>query len=123
MKKIIVKVVSVAYILAGLYHFINPAFYEPFFPPYLVEFGSTLNILAGVAEVGLGFFLLVEQTRKIAAYGLMAMLMAFIPAHIYMIQEAPFYLNSFYVTKKIAWLRLLVLHPFLILLVWWLRKI
>jgi uncharacterized membrane protein len=123
MKKIGLYILSVSYVLAGLYHFINPSFYEPFFPPYLIEFGSSLNVLAGLAEMVLGLLLLFETTRKLAAYLLMAMLMAFVPAHVYMIQKAPFYLGSFYVTETIAWIRLLVLHPILIIVAYWLRKI
>ncbi len=123
MKKTVLKIVATAYILAGTYHFINPSFYEPFFPPYLIEFGSSLNGLAGLSEIVLGLLLLFETTRKLAAYLLMAMLMAFVPAHVYMIQKAPFHLGSFYVTETIAWIRLLVLHPILIIVAYWLRKI
>lgn len=122
MKKIAFYALVTAYILAGFNHFINPAFYTPFFPPYLQEWTNQLNILAGVAEVFLAILLLLPSTRKFAAYGIIAMLLAFIPAHVYMIQKAPFYLGTFYVTTTIAWVRLFVLHPILIVWVWWVRK-
>jgi uncharacterized membrane protein len=111
-----------AYIFAGSYHFINPSFYQPFFPPYLQKWSNTLNILAGIAEIALAVCMIFSSTRNLAAYGLMAMLIAFIPAHIYMIQKGNFTLGNFNVTPLISWLRLLVLHPLLLLWVWWVRK-
>lgn len=122
MKKIAFYTLIAAYFFAGLYHFVNPAFYSPFFPPYLQQWTATLNILAGIAEILLAILLLFPSTKKIAIYALMAMLVAFIPAHVYMIQKAPFMLGKFHVTTTIAWVRLLVLHPILILWVWWVRK-
>lgn len=122
MKKIALYVLSIAYFFAGLNHFINPAFYTPFFPPYLQEWTAILNTLAGIAEILLAVLLLSTSTKKIAIYGLIAMLLAFIPAHVYMIQKAPFMLGTFHVTTTVAWLRLVILHPLLILWAWWLRK-
>lgn len=122
MKKIAFYTLIAAYLLAGLYHFINPSFYQPFFPAYLVQWSTELNYMAGFAEIFLAVLLLFPATKKWAVIGLIAMLIAFLPAHIYMIQKAPFMLGSFYVTTTIAWIRLLVLHPILILWVWWIRK-
>lgn len=122
MKTTALYLLIAAYIFAGSYHFINPSFYQPFFPPYLQKWSSTLNILAGIVEVALAVCMIFSSTRNMAAYGLMAMLLAFIPAHVYMIQKAPFYLGTFYVTTTIAWVRLFVLHPILIVWVWWVRK-
>ena len=74
MKKIAFYALVTAYILAGFNHFINPAFYTPFFPPYLQEWTNQLNILAGVAEVFLAILLLLPSTRNIrVCFGLLMM--------------------------------------------------
>jgi uncharacterized membrane protein len=51
----------------------------------------------------------------LSALGIIILLIALIPAHIYMIQIAPFYLGSIYVNSILAWLRL----PIQILLILW----
>lgn len=122
MKTTAIYLLIVAYIFAGSYHFINPSFYQPFFPPYLQKWSSTLNLLAGIAEIALAVCMIFSPTRNMASYGLIALLIAFIPAHIYMIQKGSFMLGSFSVTPIISWLRLLVLQPLLILWVWWVKK-
>ena len=122
MKKISLYTLISLYLIAGINHFWHPSFYQPFFPPYLQQWSATLNVLAGIAEIILAILLLFPATKKMAGYGLMAMLIAFVPAHIYMIQQAPFMLGTFYVTTTVAWIRLLVLHPILIVWVWWIRK-
>lgn len=123
MKKIMLYIMVLAYVLAGSYHFINPLFYVPFFPPYLKSYAHIFNAIAGFVEIILGILLLWNKSRSIAGYGLILMLLAFIPAHIFMIEQAPFYLGSFYVTTLTAWLRLLVVHPLLIAMILWAKKI
>lgn len=122
MKKIAFYLLITAYLLAGLYHFINPSFYQPFFPAYLAQWSTELNYMAGFAEITFAILLLFPSTKKRAAIGIILMLLAFIPAHVFMIQQAPFMLGTFHVTVTVAWLRLLVLHPILIAWAWWIRK-
>ncbi len=56
-------------------------------PPYLPwHFG--IVILSGVIEIGLGIAFLFAKTRKLAARGIIALLIAVLPAHIHMIQDA-----------------------------------
>lgn len=63
------------------------------------------------------------KTRKLAAWGIILMLTAFIPIHIDMVIRAPFLLgDSILVTPFIAWIRLVVLQPLLILWAWWYTK-
>jgi uncharacterized membrane protein len=66
--------------------------------------------------------LLPSLTRKWAAYGIIAMLIAFIPSHIYFIQ-----INScagqLCVPTWLGWARLLLIHPLLLFWAWSNRKV
>lgn len=107
---------AAAYFLAGINHFRAPEFYLPLIPDYLGH-KILLNNLSGVAEVVLGLGLIHVKSRRYAAWGIMAMLVAFLPAHIWFIQKGgcldP---NGLCVPVWVAWVRLLVVHP---LLLWW----
>ncbi len=74
-------VLSLALIAAGFNHFRDPDFYVRLIPSYL-PLPYLLNALSGVAEVGLGAGLLIERTRRLAAWGIVAMLLAFLPVHV-----------------------------------------
>jgi uncharacterized membrane protein len=74
-----------------------------------------LIYLSGMMEIVLGIMLLFSRTKKLAALFIILMLVAFLPAHIYMIQIAPFQLGKILVTPLIAWVRL----PFQLLLIGW----
>jgi uncharacterized membrane protein len=65
-----------------------------------------LIYFSGVLEIAFGILLLIKKTRKLAAVLIILMLIAFIPAHIYIIQKAPFILGKILVTPFIAWARL-----------------
>jgi uncharacterized membrane protein len=108
----------VFYLFAGYNHFVNPTFYYPIIPPYLSNWLAPINILAGIAEIVLAILLIPKSTRKTAAWGIIFMLIAFIPSHIYFIQKGSFQLGSLMVTPLVAWIRLLVIHPLLILWAW-----
>lgn len=69
--------------LAGLYHFANPAFYLRMMPPYL-PWPLTLIHLSGLFEAALGYLLLVPKYTRLAAWGLIALLVAVFPANIHM---------------------------------------
>jgi len=51
------------------------------------------------------------------------MLIAFIPAHLFMIQLGNFKIGSFQMTPMIGWVRLLVLQPLLMAWAWYLKNI
>lgn len=73
------------YILAGLNHFRIPNFYLQMIPPYLPQ-PLFLIYLSGVIEIVFGVLLFFKKTRRLAAIGIILMLMAFMPAHLYMYQ-------------------------------------
>ncbi len=56
------------YIAAGIYHFVDPAFYVKIMPPYL-PWHLELVYLSGVAEILLGALVLIPATRSLAAWG------------------------------------------------------
>ena len=82
------------YIFGGYNHFRDPAFYIPLIPPYLAAWAVELNLLSGVIEIVLALLLIPVQTRKYAGWGIVLMLIAFIPSHIYFIQKGSFSLGS-----------------------------
>lgn len=73
------------YIFAGLNHFRIPDFYQQMMPPYLPQ-PLFLIYLSGVFEIIFGVLLFFKKTRKLAAVGIILMLLAFMPAHFYMYQ-------------------------------------
>lgn len=77
---------AVFYIAAGANHFINEAFYLKIMPSYL-PWHSELVAISGIAEIVLGLGLLVNRTRRWAAYGIIALLIAVFPANIYAFQN------------------------------------
>lgn len=112
MKKISLYLLAGFYVLAGANHFVNPTFYYPLIPPYI---GSVeiINELSGVIEILLGVSVLWSKTKRVAAIGLILMLVAFIPSHIYFIQIGSCIKGGLCVPSWIGWGRLLLIHPLL----------
>ena len=74
---------GIAYAYVGVMHFLNPSFFLQIMPPYL-PYHLELVYLSGLAEIVLGIALIIPQTRKIAALGIIALLIAVFPANIYL---------------------------------------
>jgi uncharacterized membrane protein len=68
---------------SGTLHFLSPAPFLKIMPPYLPHPLALLHV-SGVAEIAGGLGLLVRQTRRAAALGLVALLVAVWPANLYM---------------------------------------
>ena len=107
-------ILGLAYILAGINHFINPAFYLGIMPPYLPWHGP-LVFLSGVAEVALGALVLVPRWSALAAWGLILLLVAVFPANLHMALNPERYPD---IAPMALWLRL-PLQGVLILWAWW----
>lgn len=73
----------VFFVLAGFNHFINTAFYLKIMPTYL-PWHLTLVYLSGIIEIVLGVLLLTRRFTRMAAWGLIALLIAVFPANIHM---------------------------------------
>jgi uncharacterized membrane protein len=111
-----------AYLAAGINHFRMPEFYLPLIPDYMGN-KMLLNTLSGIAEILLAIALIVPVTRKWAVYGIIAMLLSFLPAHIWFITEGgcldP---QGLCVPVWVAWIRLVVIHPILLYWAWYHRN-
>ena len=105
------------YLVAGLNHFWHPQAYLDLIPPYLPAH-SLLNEVSGAMEMTAALLMFFGYTRQFGAILLMAMLVAFVPAHIYMIQLHGCVSKILCVPEWVAWVRLLVLQPLLILWAW-----
>ena len=75
-------VMALFYILAGFNHLVRPAFYVAIIPPGLPD-PEWLNLLSGLAEIVLGVYLLEPRTRVLAAWGVIALLVAVFPANLH----------------------------------------
>ncbi|UYZ59864.1 DoxX family protein [Hymenobacter latericus] len=74
---------SALFVTAGIFHFAKPRPFERIVPPQLPA-PEALVAISGAAEIGLGLLLLPRATRRSAAWGLVALLVAVFPANIYM---------------------------------------
>ena len=102
---------------AGINHFIDPEFYYPLIPPYLIYL-EAINVLSGALEILFGVGLIFKSTRKYSAYLIIVMLVAFIPSHIYFIQVGGCVPNGLCIPLWVGWVRLLMIHPLMLFWVW-----
>jgi uncharacterized membrane protein len=122
LKKVSLIILVVFYLAAGANHFRDPESYIKIIPRYF-PYPKILNLLAGFFELDFAILLIFNNTRRFAAWGIILLLITFLPTHINMIGTAPIRLGSIVVTPLIAWIRLVVLQPLLILWAWWYTKI
>ncbi|MCX5741449.1 MAG: DoxX family membrane protein [Proteobacteria bacterium] len=76
-------VLTVAMVGAGLNHFVSPATYLGMMPAALPA-PALLVQISGVAEILGGLGLILPATRRLAAWGLIALLVAVFPANLNM---------------------------------------
>lgn len=81
-KRALLYLMGVFYILAGVMHFAKSDFYMPMMPPYLPAHFA-LILLSGAAEVLLGAAVLIPAYRHLAAWGIVALLIAVFPANLH----------------------------------------
>jgi len=99
------------YIMAGLFHFIKPKAYLRIMPRYLPQH-KLLIYLSGAAEVLLGVGLLFKETKNLAIYGIILMLLIFLLVHFYM-------LSSKKAAAGIPFWALILRLPLQFVLIWW----
>ena len=85
-KKMTIYFMSAGYIYIGIRHFIDPDFFLAIMPDYLPLHLEAVY-LSGVFEILLGGMLLFKKYRKVAGWGLIALLIAVFPANIYLVQN------------------------------------
>ncbi|MCW4470550.1 DoxX family protein [Flavobacterium sp. MFBS3-15] len=74
------------YILAGINHFRVPRMYVRMIPPAFPA-PKTLNYISGAAEILLGVLLCIPEFTALAAWGIIALLIAVFPANVYMLMN------------------------------------
>lgn len=105
---------ALIFIIAGINHFRNPAFYLGIMPPYL-PWPSALHLIAGFFELVFGIMLIIPRYQKLGAWGLIALLIAVYPANIHMAVNHQQYPN---LPMAFHWIRL-PLQFVLIAWAWW----
>jgi len=103
-------VLALVFTGAGALHFLKPAAYLRIMPPYLPA-PRLLVALSGAAEVAGGLGLLWPATRRLATWGLLALLIAVFPANVHMLQQHA----QLHLPLWALWARL----PLQPLLMWW----
>jgi uncharacterized membrane protein len=78
-------IMATIYFGAGLNHFISFEFYLPMMPPW-IPFHKLCILLSGFIEITFAVMLLFQSTRRWASWGIILLLIAFMPVHIYMYQ-------------------------------------
>ncbi|MBL4663459.1 MAG: hypothetical protein JKY22_07885 [Flavobacteriaceae bacterium] len=95
-------VLGVLFVAAGVTHFSKSHIYERIMPPYIPEH-KTMVLLTGILEMVLGFMVLNPDTQPSAAWGIIGLLILFLPIHIYMLQNEK---ASLKLPKWVLWLRI-----------------
>lgn len=103
---------GLAFIGAGVNHFVMPGPYERIVPPSMKGRAKSLVAISGVAEVAGGLGVLLPWTRRAAGLGLIALLAAVFPANLHM-ARAP---EDFRKIPRWALYARLPLQP---LMMWW----
>ena len=101
---------------AGVMHFLNPSFFEKIVPPYL-PFHKELVAVSGAIEILLGVLLIIPNWSRLAAWGVIALLIAVFPANIYVFQH-----QEIVPASSMAHLIRLLLQCVLILWAYWLTR-
>jgi uncharacterized membrane protein len=110
-------VLAILFIAAGALHFLIPQFYVAIVPPYLpaplalVYISGFFEILGGIGLLAPANFNGIPA-RSIAAWGLVGLLIAVMPANIYMVTEHAQFAS---IPLWALWLRL----PLQLPLIWW----
>ena len=101
------------FVLAGVMHFRAADTYLKIMPPFL-PFPLALVYLSGAAEIAGGIGVLPRATRRLAGWGLIALLIAVFPANISMVLHGTQQVGID--IPRWVWLARL---PFQALFIWW----
>jgi uncharacterized membrane protein len=74
---------ALLFLVGGVVHLARPEVYRPMMPPYIPA-PDLMILLSGIAELVLGALLLWPRTQRLAAWGLIALLVAVFPANVHM---------------------------------------
>ena len=79
-------VMAALYLVAGVGHFVATRTYMGIMPDYLPAHRA-LVLVSGVAEMAGGLGVMAPWTRRAAAWGIVALLVAVMPANVWMVQH------------------------------------
>jgi uncharacterized membrane protein len=114
--KIVLRYAMAAfYVWGGVNHFLNPDFYLPLMPPY-IALHAELVALTGVIEIVLGLLVAIPRTAWIGAWGIILMLIAFLPVHVHMLVNNHLYPD---VPTSLLWLRFPIQGLFILWAYWY----
>jgi uncharacterized membrane protein len=106
---------AVFFVVAGANHFRTPQTYLDMTPPSL-PWPEVINYFCGAAEILGGLGILVPATRRLAGWGLIALLVVVFPANVHVALQAR--MPGFDFSPLTLWLRLPFQGVF-IAWVWW----
>ena len=107
---------AASYIAVGIQHFTNPDLFVLIVPAYLPE-PLLLVHISGVAEILGGVGLLWRKTRRAAAWGILALLVAVYPANINMLVN-DIYLPDMPQERWMLWARMPMQFVFAAWVIW-----
>jgi uncharacterized membrane protein len=113
--RIVAVILGALFVVAGSAHFLRTPFYLRMMPPWIPAHLLLVQI-SGVCEILGGIGMLVPATRRCAAIGLIALLIAVFPANVHMAVHPELYTD---IGPPIAFDIRLPLQFVLIYLVWW----
>lgn len=79
LRKIFTWIFALLLVAAGVNHFIHPAFYAALIPNWMPLLAT--NYFTGIIEAGLGLGLLPFISRRVAAIGIVLLMVFFLPIH------------------------------------------
>src|ERR1051325_5689076 len=115
MRKFLFWLMPPLYILAGIYHFINPEFYNGLMPKW-IPYHLPLVYISGIIEFLLGVLLIPKQTRKISAWMIILMLTVF-----FFLIHIPMAFIFYKENNPRFWIAIVRL-PIQFYLIWWALK-
>jgi len=96
--------VGMSFVTVGVTHFTNPDPFLTIMPPAL-PWHLELVYISGLFEIMGGLGLLLTATRRLAGWGLLALLVAVFPANIHMLMNEV-YIGDMPQEKWLLWLRM-----------------
>lgn len=112
---------SFLYIIVGIKHFVDIEYFVSIVPNY-ISWKKEAVFISGFFEILLGILLLFHKTRKIAAWGIIMLLIAVFPANIYLyVSEIP--RDILNISKIDALIRMPFQIPLIIISYWHSKKI
>jgi uncharacterized membrane protein len=114
-KTVLRYVMAAFYVFGGVNHFVRPDFYLSLMPPYL-PLHAEMVALTGVIEIVLGVMVAIPRTASLAAWGIILMLIAFLPVHVHMLVNNHLYPEA---PTSVLWLRFPIQALFILWAYWY----